>query len=172
MIRCFGVLCWARSRPSSDSRPLLEDETEVRILEHDRRSTSRSGASVGLLLVVAGCSFAEPAAPPDPCVALRAQIEEVHGRGRCVDASECELAPGIGDARPAREGEMGVPPEALRPCGSAVHRDDRAALDALLERWRDAACGPVSAVGSRACTAWSHGAELSCTEGRCVMVVF
>ncbi len=131
------------------------------------------------LLLLAGCveGEAEPQTPPaDPCVALRAQIDLVHASHPCSADSECELAPGI--LRPGIETRAARPRYGMEgmertasPCGTAIHRERRTELDALLDQWRLGGCGPVSSAGSTACETTSHGARATCVEGRCAMTM-
>jgi hypothetical protein len=125
----------------------------------------RTGVVGGLALLVAlGCG--EPSAHEDPCLALRVEYDAVRARVRCTSDAECVAAPGLG---PAREpGQMGEPPRP--PCGSATHGTSLSELEAVIDRWRAAGCGPVGAPGSRSCSPMTHGASVACTDGRCTAV--
>jgi hypothetical protein len=142
--------------------------------------TARRRTGLALLLLSA-CSGGEPtnvvAPPPDPCVVLRAEIDTVHGRFACRGDTECELAPGIlppgephagADRGQGRYG-LGGHDRSGEPCGTAIHRDGRAALDDVLRRFTAAGCGPVSRDGSTACVTSSHGARATCRAGSCEM---
>lgn len=131
-------------------------------------------------VLLGACSGGEPttvvAPPPDPCVALRAELAAVHERVACRSDAECELAPGVlppGVSSATSDGERGryeMGREGLAaPCGTAIHHDSRAALDDVLGRFSAAGCGPVSRDGSTACVTSSHGARAVCHDGSCSM---
>lgn len=134
--------------------------------------------------LLTGCSGGEvePIAspPPDPCVALRAELEAVHTRDPCRADSDCELAPGIlppgvvagaaSDPNAGRYGLGGID-RSGSPCGTAIHHEGRAALDAILVRFAAEGCGPVSRDGSTACVSTSHGAHAMCRDGVCALAM-
>jgi len=147
---------------------------------------ARRGVAVLACLGLAGsglaCSgpAAEPVSPPlaDPCVALRAEIDAIRARHACSADSDCELARGIlpagvtpssGPPRYGLEGLQG-PLEGV-PCGTAIHREDHAALEEALSRFATHGCGPVSETGSTACMTTSHGAHATCRVSACTLAM-
>ncbi len=135
-----------------------------------------------LALVSLGLACSTPEAapivppPPDPCVALRAEIDAIHTRHACGTDADCVLGRGVLPAgavpssRPGRYGLEGPEREAA-PCGAAIHHDDLSALDEALSRFASAGCGPVSEAGSTACVPSSHGARATCHQGRCTLAL-
>ena len=127
-----------------------------------------------------GCSSSAPSSieppPPDPCVAARAEIEAARALHACTANTDCELArgvlpPGVTPSEgPRRYGLEGTGPVGV-PCGTAIHREDAAALEVALSRFEALSCGPVSEPGSTRCMSTSHGPHPTCLQGRCVLAM-
>ena len=122
--------------------------------------------SMGCTCGESGSQQARAARALDPCTIRFNEYEAARTATPCQTDADCVFAPGI--LRPhTREGRMGGEPLV---CGSATVASTLPQLETLIEAWRAASCGPVGEPGSSACSAFSHGARVACTNAICTAV--